>query len=144
MKMFVITDDGRTLVKEGKPEEMPLPRQIHKGRKKGTIIICPCCNAEVPYSVICKQFDFKKKFNRKIILDIIKSENPTVSGVVAQRYKEITGRYLIYRTLLNILKEFRKQGLVDLKVHSKGRYGRTTIITLLNSQQKEKISHEEG
>jgi hypothetical protein len=133
MKTYLISEGKRVLVKSYSD---PTPIYKPKSRNKGTIVFCPCCKAEIPYSAICKQFDFKNKIDRKTVLSIVRQEAPTVSGVVAQKYRERTGQVLIGRTLLNILKEFRKQGLINLKVRSKGRYGRTSIITLCNSREK--------
>jgi hypothetical protein len=127
MKSLVVTKDNRVIVKSVADAKQVKPLSKRKVRNKGAQVTCPCCNAEIPFSLLCKQI-VKRKFNRTILLNIIKKESPLTSGILAHDYHELTGDVISFRVLNNVLREFSAQGLITAKVCSKGRYGRTTVI----------------
>lgn len=94
-------------------------------------VYCPCCGVEVPFSIFCKQVA-KRKFNRRILIEIIQRERILTTGELARKYQEESGQAISLRVLCNVLKEFRYQTLVKTKWISKGRYGATTEILPLN------------
>jgi hypothetical protein len=132
VKTLVVTKDKRVIVKISQEQT----NSASSGKKsKGTLVTCPCCNAQFPYSLIAKQISCKPKFDRNIILKIIKDESPTTTRVVAREYFAQTGYALSTRNLQYILKGLKNQGSITTKVFSNGRYGRSTRITFLKKKE---------
>jgi hypothetical protein len=119
-----------------------------------TEVTCPCCNAKLSYSAICRQVAqqfAERKYDLSELLEIIEQVNKantsghwqmkTTTGEVKRKYEESIGKGVSYRQLNYMLHDLADQGCIRLRVESKGRYGRTTVILFLKSlvnQVKEK------
>jgi hypothetical protein len=91
-------------------------------------VYCPHCGQTFPYSLVARQVA-KVKFNHKILTEIIKEKKQLIIGELAQQYQEKTGEAIGIRTLGYFLKKLKNAKVVQLKVISCGRYGRSTRIT---------------
>jgi len=92
-----------------------------------TIVRCPICAGWFPYSLIAKQI-LKSKHDKRLILKILEQHHHSmITGEILLQYNKLHSTPITIRHLRNILKTLEKQGLVKGKVHSLGRYGRTTV-----------------
>ncbi len=132
---MIVTEDNRVIVKREVPANTFKPTTIRK-KTTGIIVHCPHCGAEIPYSAICKQFNYKTKYNRSILRRIIMEKRKLTTGELARRYQEVMRTHIQIRTLGYIVREFCAQGFVETRIRSNGRYGRSTEICIARLKRK--------
>jgi Cdc6-like AAA superfamily ATPase len=75
-----------------------------------------------------------------VIVETDYGRKPTTKGKVHRRYTELSKlagvEPVTSRRVLDILKALAKEGVLWIKVHSFGRYGKTTVIKLLLQPRK--------
>jgi len=78
----------------------------------------------------CSKFDKKEVIRRKhdkdLVLKAVTRLSPTITGEILEEYNKLHNTKITTRHLLNLLKELETEGLVQGRVQSWGRYGRTT------------------
>jgi len=97
-----------------------------------TDVYCPNCGAVLPYSVFAKQVA-KRKHNRNLIVQIIERNGKITTGELAKQYQLLSGTVVSLRHVHNIIKELEEKGLVVTRPLNMGRYGKTTLIQVINN-----------
>jgi L-rhamnose isomerase len=140
MKTLVV-ENGRVLVRQN--EEKTIVRAVYKSRNRfaNATVSCPCCGAMLLYADLCRQLYQKQKrekYDRALLLEIIREHKSIRTGELAQEYEQRTDTPMPNRMLGYIIADFVEQGKVRTEIVNRGRYGRIKIITFNLSEVAEK------